>query len=268
MAAATVAALQASGAFVGVVNAGGGVVQIDLGCAAQSTPLTREITLSSGQEYVATEAQRQTVMAAEGLAPDRVIVQAGLAVGNVVAGSLHGLKFEDRNGNGQRDWDEWGLAQWTFTLTGTDGLGRLVQRTAVTMSDIAATAEDESGWFSFSDVWPGIYTVAEVSQAGWVLGRPLPTLIVTSGHELVALMGQAKLPDGSPKSEIVMGDRLMLGNYRLGEIHGEKFEDVNGNGLRDPGDRFIWASRGSQACGSTPIEISTACTTPRPNLPP
>ena len=43
------------------------------------------------------------------------------------------------------------------------------------------------------------------------------------------------LGEGDPRTETVVGDELIFGNTAPGSIHGFKFYDQNGNGIRDAG---------------------------------
>jgi YVTN family beta-propeller protein len=54
---------------------------------------------------------------------------------------------------------------------------------------------------------------------------------------LVALAGQAEIeePD-DPRVEVVVGPLLVFGNRYLGSIEGQKFEDIDGDGVKDPGE--------------------------------
>lgn len=68
---------------------------------------------------------------------------------------LSGLKWNDANGNGQRDDGEEGLAGWTIRLnTGQ------------------TTTTDASGAYSFTNLDPGTYTVSEAQQDGWTQTYP------------------------------------------------------------------------------------------------
>ena len=58
--------------------------------------------------------------------------------------------------------------------------------------------------------------------------------MLTSGVEFVSRIGQANLPPGSTKQEILLDNLapigvpdLAFGNSELGSIHGNKFTDVN-----------------------------------------
>ena len=73
-------------------------------------------------------------------------------------GRITGQKFEDRNGNGQRDTGEPGLADWTIEVSGTDAQGNVVRRSTVTLADDPNTANvDETGTYLFAGLPPGTY---------------------------------------------------------------------------------------------------------------
>jgi len=92
-------------------------------------------------------------------------VVEGRDFGNrLVVGSLAGVKFEDVDGDGQRDADEQGLAGWTIFLDADeDGLLDAGERSVVT---------DATGAYAFSNLMPGRYVVAEVQQTGWTQTTP------------------------------------------------------------------------------------------------
>jgi len=75
--------------------------------------------------------------------------------GNFQLGTISGMKFNDLNGNGNKNASEPGLAGWTITLTNLDS------------SFSTTTATNASGTYSFSDLGPGTYQIREVQQTGW-----------------------------------------------------------------------------------------------------
>lgn len=90
--------------------------------------------------------------------------QAGLnLVGDVTAGgdlcceggAICGVKFHDRNGDGQMDSNEPLLTGWTIVLRDNQGT---VVRTAIT---------DQNGAYCFNRLPPGQYEVSEILQPNW-----------------------------------------------------------------------------------------------------
>ncbi len=132
-------------------------------------------------------------------------------IGNT--GSIAGTKFEDLNANGVRDIGESGLMGWTITLTNDTG---------VTITQ--TTAQD--GSYNFTNLTDGNYTVGEVMQPGWIQTAPA-----------VSATGLATYKVQISGSNAVTGEDF--GNFKLDEIKGEKFNDVNGNGIKDAGDSGI-----------------------------
>ncbi len=86
-------------------------------------------------------------------------------------GSISGMKYEDKNGNGHQDRREGGLSGWTI----------LLKKNNVT---IATTTTTTDGSYRFIALSPGIYKLSEVMKAGWKqTERPNPVLI-RSGTEV------------------------------------------------------------------------------------
>jgi len=139
-----------------------------------------------------------------GLGPGQVA--DSLNFGNwIPPGSIHGMKWNDLNGDGVKDPGEPGLAGWQINLTG-----------AATDS----TTTDSLGNYWFMPLPPGTYTVSEVLQAGWVQTYPPPPGTHTVG------LGPGQVADS-----------LNFGNWRPpGSIHGMKWNDLNGDGVKDPGE--------------------------------
>jgi len=119
------------------------------------------------------------------------------------------VKFQDTNGNGVQGTGEPLLANWQFTVK--DGNGHLLgQLTSGGKRDC------------LSSVAPGIYTVSEIPQTGWT---------ATTGS-----------PPGTLTQSVGAGATVMFtfGNERLGRLCVVKFEDTNGNGIRNQkGEPFL-----------------------------
>jgi uncharacterized protein (TIGR03118 family) len=72
-----------------------------------------------------------------------------------LAGNISGMKFNDSNGNGIKDPEESGLANWTIVLKNSTG------------SIVETMMTDTDGNYTFDGLAEGNYTVEEVIQAGW-----------------------------------------------------------------------------------------------------
>ena len=199
-----------------------------------STPSSVDVALESGQELVAMAGQSQLD---EGAPQEEIVVGETLMFGDFVPGSVHGLKFEDVDANGQYDPEvDERMPGVTVELTG----GEAEPRTTVTMTDDPETAVNEAGWFSFAGLRSGNYSIEEVLPEGHESSTPaVREVSLLSGDELVAMEGQADLPADSPQQEVMLGSELMFGNYEPGSIHGVKFNDADGDGERDSGERGI-----------------------------
>jgi len=129
-----------------------------------------------------------------------------LVVNQYKFGSISGMKFEDMNGNGQKDTGEKGLAGWTITLTG-EGVGL----TAMTESN---------GAYVFNNLIPANYQVCEVSQSGWenTTGDKCQEVTVTAGTET---------------------KDVNFGNFQLGKVQGYKFYDKDDDGVWDADEKGI-----------------------------
>lgn len=75
--------------------------------------------------------------------------------------TISGMKFNDINGDGIRDQDDFGLANWTIILTKPDGTTE-------------SNNTDSVGNYAFTNLPPGNYTVSEdiQSQVDWVQTLP------------------------------------------------------------------------------------------------
>ena len=135
----------------------------------------------------------------------------GVNFGNqeLPTGSIHGSKWHDVNANRERDAAEFGLGGWTIYLD-LDNDGQLD-------AGEPSTVTDESGNYWFTDVPSGGYIVREVNQEGWIQTAPRA--------------GFYSIEIGNQRVE-----NLDFGNFRGAQIHGTKWSDINGNGVRDPGE--------------------------------
>ncbi len=121
--------------------------------------------------------------------------------GNFKNITISGMKFDDKNGDGSQEINDGGIAGWTILLS-KDG------------QPAESTLTNADGYYSFEDLGPGVYTVAEETQSGWT------QTYGTAGYSVTATSGDN------------VTDRN-FGNFKNITITGTKFEDENGNGTFD-----------------------------------
>jgi methionine-rich copper-binding protein CopC/protocatechuate 3,4-dioxygenase beta subunit len=124
--------------------------------------------------------------------------KTGLAFGNFQLVTVSGSIYNDIDGNGQKTGNEPGLAGWTVNLEDSHG------------TILATETTDASGNYSFTNVGPGSYQVAQVVQPNWVQTQPLYPLVYSftsiSGGNLSALrFGDHASPALSPLQVIDNG---------------------------------------------------------------
>ena len=108
---------------------------------------------------------------------------------------ISGNKFDDRNGNGEKDPDEAGLSGWKIMLAGPGGFNR-------------TEYTDGSGLYTFAGLAPGRYTVSEEIKLGYVQTYPGESVV----HNVTLLESSV--------------DGRNFGNCRNDlYISGSKFED-------------------------------------------
>jgi uncharacterized repeat protein (TIGR01451 family) len=105
---------------------------------------------------------------------------------------IRGLKWNDINGNGLKDTTESGLRDWKIYLD-TNTNGQLDTGEASTTTDI-------DGNYSFTNLRPGTYTVAEQMQPGWK--QTYPGVSVTTTSSDIQLI--------NPSSPIVTSDTYTI----------------------------------------------------------
>ena len=137
----------------------------------------------------------------------RAAPTSGLQFGDFQNITISGEKFNDLTEAGGFLPGDPGLQGWTIDLFNSAG------------DIIATTVTDANGNYSFSNVGPGTYTVRRKLQAGWIQTFPAApgtyTVTATSGQD---------------------ASGLLFGNFQLVTYAGTVYNDLNGNGVYDPGD--------------------------------
>jgi hypothetical protein len=127
------------------------------------------------------------------------------------SGTVTGNVFNDLNGNGTHDPGEPGLSGWVI-FDDTDNNGILDPGEISTVSDSA-------GNYFLSGLAPGEHTIREVVPPGWVQTAP------SGSSYTVTIAGPTTVVAGKD-----------FGNFQLATISGTVFNDLNGDGIHDPGE--------------------------------
>ncbi|MBI5214349.1 MAG: VCBS repeat-containing protein [Ignavibacteriae bacterium] len=126
----------------------------------------------------------------------------------VVLGSISGMKFNDMNGNGSKDDGESGLQGWSMNL----------QLNIASPPPPIVTTTDANGNYTFSNLHAGNYTVSETQQSGWTQTFPV---------------GGSYTFNLASEQHVTGKD---FGNAHFSFISGKKFNDYDGDGMKDAGE--------------------------------
>ncbi len=127
----------------------------------------------------------------------------------VTLSSIHGVKWNDSNGDGAKDETEIFLSGWTINLyqrNGEDYNSEPIQK-------MDTSGEQEHfGWYWFEDLIPGEYKVCETQQTGWRQTFPSESSCYT-----------INLPDGNSygfqeSQNYVSGPEYNFGSQQMGKI--------------------------------------------------
>lgn len=167
--------------------------------------------------------------------PDEFMIYEGNNVygpknfGNFKKAKITGKKFDDTNGNGVKNSNEPYLEDWKIILTNPDGSTKYKYT-------------DEAGYYEFTDLGPGTYTIDEQLQNGWVQTEP-----DTEKYRVTVESG--KTHSGN-----------IFGNFQLIDISGIKYEDLNGNGSKQANEPILsgWTIKLTKPDGSTLTKITNS----------
>ena len=154
----------------------------------------------------------------------------GIDFGNqeIKPGSIHGTKWLDQNGNAAREDNEPGLSGVTIYVD-TNYNSQLDE-------DEPRTVTGDDGSYSFDNVEPGFYHIREVVPEGFEQTFPLSFIEIDFQQD--GILADLPFPDGQHFAFVNSGQRvdgLDFGNRKVepqGTIQGVKWEDQNGDGVR------------------------------------
>ncbi len=164
------------------------------------------------------------------------------------------MKFHDLNANGVKDQGEPGLAGWEITAyvdANANGIRDAGENT------VGASAVTGAGGTYSMSLNPGRYVVCETQQAGWTQSYPAGSICNPGGGWAINLTSGQLDSDND------------FGNWLKATKSGMKFEDVNGNGIKDQGDSGLagWVIRayadtnGDGVLQATETTIAASATT-------
>jgi len=156
---------------------------------------------------------------------------------NTKKGNILVHKFYDINGNGIQEPEEPSLSGWNMSLySGPDCTGTPIDGPVPT---------DEKGDVTFDDLMPGVYSVKETLQSGWVVTTP------------------AGLPSECHSVTLGAGNELAIffGNRGNLSISGVKFYDPDDSGDKTGKDLLgDWSIMLSKWDGTDFVELKTETT--------
>ena len=180
-----------------------------------------------------------------------------------LCGAKKGIKFHDRNADGDRDAGDEALANWQIKLYRDADGDKVLEDTddGVTgngATSIGTATTNANGEYEFPNLQNGDYIVCEVKQSR------LEPVAAERRHA-----GQGRLQRRHRRwRPLGLGFKMAgpdhtgndFGNYRNGTKSGIKFEDTNGNGVRNTGEP------GARGCADPPVRHRRArqCRPPAP----
>jgi uncharacterized surface anchored protein len=165
----------------------------------------------------------------------------------ICTGCLQICKFEDKNGNRQKDWGEPWLSGWTFNVTDSQGNSQLVTTGASVGTSCGGCGCGGNYCATICGLDPGDYTVTEILQAGWTCTTANPLNVTVECDKTTT---------------VVFGNQKQC----TGCLKICKFEDKNGNRRKDWGEAYLsgWTfnvtdSQGNSQLVTTGGSVGTSC---------
>jgi uncharacterized membrane protein len=166
------------------------------------------VTVTSGSSQAVASSGR-TILTGSG----------GKDFGNYTKAKKKGTKFHDLNANGAKDAGEPGLAGWTINAyKDANGNG---SKDAGETTLAASAVTDANGEYELL-LNPGKYVVCEVQQAGWTQSHPANNACGTGAGGWGISLKSGDVDSGND-----------FGNWHKATKSGTKFNDLNGNGVRE-----------------------------------
>jgi len=153
--------------------------------------------------------------------------------GDFAAALKRGVKFEDLDGDGERDDGEPGLPGWTIHAYRDENHNHLLDQAEFDKGPADSGQTDEDGAYRF-DLDPGNYIIVEVLQAGWRQSSPESSVLAPGLNTGGLALGASGYSEFLSSQAIEAGNDF--GNYRPATIGGIAWEDLDADGQKDGGD--------------------------------
>ena len=139
---------------------------------------------------------------------------------DVSGATVRGTKFDDSDGDGQKESGEPGLAGWRIFVD-LDGDGTYDDGTGADPEEPSGVTGSD-GTYQIDGVPAGTYSIREVGQSGWRCTAP-------SG----CAYSNETFADGQEKTG------KDFGNFELAKLSGTKFDDTDGDGVQEQGEPVL-----------------------------
>jgi hypothetical protein len=157
-------------------------------------------------------------------------------IGNFQVGSISGTKYNDFNANGRPDPGEVPIPNWQIYLD--------LNNNGQPEFNEPSTLTNPQGNYIFANLPPGTYQAREVQQSNFRQTTPNPAPIT--------------ITSGTNAGNINFGN-----NFNAGTIAGTKFNDINSNSSRDPGEQglanwqiYLDLNRNNRLDGDEPVTFT------------
>ncbi len=161
--------------------------------------------------YISTTDNRVDVTVGPGVA-------ATANFGDIPEGTVSGVVFTDTNGNGVQDAGEKGIGGVTVNLLNNQD---------VVIGSMTTTGD---GIFLFTNIPDGTYTVEELYPSGYT-GTTSNRVVVTVGVIVTSESARSSVSDGAFAAN--------FGVLQQKTVSGIVFNDLDGNGVQDPGENGV-----------------------------
>src|SRR5262249_2309014 len=145
-----------------------------------------------------------------------------------------GTKFNDLNGNGVRNTGEPGLPGWTIEAFVDSNFNGVLDQNEFNAGPAGTAVTDANGNYSLTLLSGQQYIFVEVQQSGWTQSFPSTNVLANGLNTGAITLGTRGYAELLQDSQNYPGNDF--GNYQNATKSGVKFNDLNGDGVRQAGE--------------------------------